>query len=59
MAQAAAWPCLSREGVNMTDLEHLIRVIGRMTVADWANGIASMALVVGWTLYALSRGAVS
>ena len=42
----------------MTDLEHLIRVIGRMTPGDWANGIASMALVVGWTLFALSRGAV-
>ena len=42
----------------MTDLDNLIRVIGRMTPGDWAHGTISIALVVAWTLFALSRGAV-
>jgi hypothetical protein len=42
----------------MTDLDHLLAVIRRMTPLEWMNGIASMAIIVAWTLHVLSRGAM-
>jgi hypothetical protein len=41
----------------MSDLDNLLRVIARQTPLDWAHHIASMTIIVAWTLHALSRGA--
>lgn len=38
----------------MTDLAYTLARLRRMTVAEWGNGIASMAIIVAWTLYALA-----
>jgi hypothetical protein len=40
----------------MTDLAYLLDVIRRQTPLDWANNLASMAIIVAWTIHALSWG---
>ena len=40
----------------MTDLAYAIARLRRMTPAEWAHGIACLGVIVGWTLFALSRG---
>lgn len=37
----------------MSDLDHLLGVIARQTPLEWANNLASVAIIVAWTLYAL------
>ena len=37
----------------MTDLRYLAVVARRMTVIEWLNGAASMAIIVAWTWVAL------
>lgn len=38
-----------------SDLRYLLTVARRMTLLEWAHGLACMALIAAWTLYALSR----
>lgn len=40
----------------MTDWQHARERLRRMTTLEWAHGIACMVIVIGWTLFALSRG---
>lgn len=42
----------------MSDLDNLLRVIARQTPLEWANNLASVVIIVAWTIYALSRGAM-
>ena len=41
----------------MSDLSYALHVARRMTPLEWLNGLASVGLIVIWTLHALSRGA--
>lgn len=40
----------------MTDWQFALARLRRMTPLEWSHGIACMAIVTAWTLFALSRG---
>lgn len=40
----------------MTDFAYALDRARRMTVIEWSHGIACMAVVIAWTLFALSGG---
>ena len=42
--------------MTMTDWQFALARLRRMTVLEWSHGIACMAVIVGWTLFALGRG---
>ena len=37
-----------------SDFANLLRVIRRMTVAEWTHGIACVAIIAAWTIYVVT-----
>lgn len=40
--------------VSASDFAYALARLRRMTPLEWVNGIASVAIIVGWTLFAVS-----
>ena len=37
-----------------SDFANLLRVIARQTPLEWANNLASVAIIVAWTIYVVT-----